>query len=403
MSRRRFTFIGLTDSPVPPLEEEARASIASHSVFAGGERHRQIVDGLLPRPHRWINIAPPLGAVRTSLEEVCEPVLVFASGDPFFYGFGATLQKWFPDSRLRSFPAPHSLQLLARRCMIPYQRMRHVSLTGRAWQELDEALIRGDELVGVLTDQRKTPAAIARRLLDYGYGNYAMRIGVALGGERESVVECTLREASERDFAMPNCLILLSERPSSRWFGIPDELFDGLPGRPNMITKMPFRMAAIAALELGRARSFWDVGFCTGSVAIEARLQFPRLAVTAFEKRPECDTILEANSRRFGAAGIATVMGDFLRQDHAACCAGDGQLDAAFIGGHGDRLEPVFTAIAAHLSPGGRIVMNAVRSSSRDAFAATAAKLGFCLGDPLELSLGSHNPIAVMKAVKPPL
>lgn len=87
-----------------------------------------------------------------------------------------------------------------------------------------------------------------------------------------------------------------------------------------MITKMPYRMAAIAALELGRACNFWDVGFCTGSVSIESRLQFPHLLVTAFEKRLECEGILEVNSRRFGTPGIVKVMGDFLLQDHRHHC-----------------------------------------------------------------------------------
>ncbi|MWV55014.1 precorrin-6y C5,15-methyltransferase (decarboxylating) subunit CbiE [Chlorobium phaeovibrioides] len=401
MFERRYTLIGLTDSPTPFLDEAAIASIAAHTLFAGGVRHREIVEPMLPPSYRWITVAPPLDAVRSALEEAGEPVLVFASGDPFFYGFGATLQKWFPDASLQCFPAPHSLQLLARLCMIPYQQMRHASLTGRDWQELDSALISGEAFIGVLTDQRKTPAAIARRLLEYGYGHYRMCVGEALGGERESLIKCSLQKAAEREFAMPNCLLLQVEEPAARRFGISDELFDGLPGRPQMITKMPYRMAAIAALELGRACNFWDVGFCTGSVSIESRLQFPHLLVTAFEKRLECEGILEVNSRRFGTPGIVKVMGDFLLQDHRHHCGKDALVDAAFIGGHGDRLEEVFDIIARYLAPGGRIVMNAVQDSSREVFAASAEKLGFALATPLDMSVGSHNPIGVMKAVKP--
>ena len=53
-----------------------------------------------------------------------------------------------------------------------------------------------------------------------------------------------------------------------------------------MITKAPIRLLTLQALELNRRRVFWDIGFCTGSVSIEARLQFPHLAVISFEIRP---------------------------------------------------------------------------------------------------------------------
>ncbi|RXK88258.1 precorrin-6y C5,15-methyltransferase (decarboxylating) subunit CbiE [Chlorobaculum sp. 24CR] len=395
----QFTLIGLSDSAEPRLDPAAIEAIGAARIFAGGERHREIVGGLLPAGHRWITIAPPIDGVLSQLAEAEEPVVVFASGDPFFYGFGATLQNRFPGASMQSFPAFHSLQMLAQRCLIPYQSMRHVSLTGRSWEELDCALIAGERLIGVLTDARKTPPEVARRLLDFGYSGYRMVVGEALGGQSERLTHCTLEEAAGMEFGRLNCLLLEATEPPKRRFGIPENLFDGLPGRPNMITKMPFRLAALAALELGRARTFWDVGFCTGSVAVEARLQFPGLAVTAFEKRPECDALLEKNARRFGAPGIAKVMGDFLEQNHRALCGSDG-VDAVFIGGHGDRLGELFAAVANHLAPGGRVVMNAVRESSASAFAASAARCGMELAEPLRLAVGDHNPVTVMKAVK---
>lgn len=395
----QFTLIGLSDSAEPRLDPAAIEAIGAARIFAGGTRHRDIVGALLPSGHRWITIAPPIDKVLSQLAEADEPVVVFASGDPFFYGFGATLQKRFPGASMRSFPAFHSLQMLAHRCLIPYQSMRHASLTGRSWEELDRALIRGEQLIGVLTDTRKTPPKVARRMLDFGYSGYRMVVGESLGGSDERVTRCTLDEAAEMEFGRLNCLLLEAAEPPKRWFGIPENLFKGLSGRPNMITKMPFCLAAFAALELGRAHTFWDVGFCTGSVAIEARLQFPGLTVTAFEKRPECDGLLESNSRRFGAPGITKVMGDFLEQDHRALGGNDG-VDAVFIGGHGDRLNEVFDVAARYLSPGGRVVINAVRQASADAFAASADRHDMELAKPLKLTVDNHNPVTIMKATK---
>lgn len=84
-----------------------------------------------------------------------------------------------------------------------------------------------------------------------------------------------------------------------------------------MITKMPVRLLTLSMLTLREKKSFWDIGFCTGSVSIEAKLQFPELKVTAFEQRTEGKELMERNSRKFGTPGITTVMGDFWKRNSA--------------------------------------------------------------------------------------
>ena len=77
--------------------------------------------------------------------------------------------------------------------------MRIVSLTGRPWPEFDKALIERAGKIGVLTDREHTPAAIARRMLDYGYDNYTMHVGEHLGNpDDERITTCTLQEAAEK-------------------------------------------------------------------------------------------------------------------------------------------------------------------------------------------------------------
>ena len=182
----RLTLIGVTDSRQLQLSKEAREAVAVHRVFCGGERHHRLVKDHLPPGSRWITIAPPMDGVISEIRRENGPVLVFASGDPFFYGIGATLQRAFPEAFFSSMPAFHSLQLLAQRCLLPYQEMHHTSLTGRSWAELDSALIGGERMIGVLTDRNKTPSAIAARMLEYGYGGYSMRVGEALGAQKSA-------------------------------------------------------------------------------------------------------------------------------------------------------------------------------------------------------------------------
>lgn len=396
----QFTLIGIGDSRSPELSREAREVLLSHRVFAGGVRHRAIVASLLPSGYRWITISPPLDGVLASLGAEPEPVAVFTSGDPFFYGFGATLQRVFPDAALRCFPFFHSLQLLAHRMLLPYQQMRHASLTGRGWQELDRLLIAGSPLIGVLTDSRKTPAAIASRLLDFGFTEYVMVVGEALGGPEERVRTFRPEDAADEDFHSLNCVLLMAEEPPWRSFGIGEAEFEGLPGRPDMITKMPVRMATLSRLNLVNAGTFWDIGFCTGSVSIEAKRLTPDLEVTAFERRPECEAIFRSNCRRFRVPGIRTVMGDFLDQRHEIYAGGDGTLDAVFIGGHGGRLREVFAVLDRMLSPGGRVAVNAVQQSTLDVFRSLTAGSGYRQLEELRIVSGSHHPITIAAAEK---
>ena len=393
----RFCVIGLPNRDDFVPSDDVRHELAAHHVFCGGERHREIVGQWLPRDHRWI---PLRGGVRTIVDlaaDEAQPVAVLASGDPLFFGIAGALSAALPGARVRVLPWFNSLQLLAHRTGLAYEHLTCVSVHGRGWSELDAALIRGDRLIGVLTDTDRTPAVIAGRLRDYGFTQYRLHVGEALESEQERVTACTIDQAEARSFHPLNCVMLQADSRRAPTFGIPETALLGLPGRPDMITKMPVRLTSLSQLDLPAAQCLWDVGFCTGSVAIEARLHFPHLTVVAFERRPESADLLERNARAFGAPGIVPVIGDIFEQDLAAWPA----PDAVFIGGHGGRLEELVTRIDGVLAPGGRVVINAVRETSADAFHTATTCLGYAPGPAIHLQVGSHNPIAVLSARKP--
>lgn len=368
--------------------------IAGGRVFSGGKRHYELMKSRLPEGAQWIEITVPLADVFRQYEGHRE-IVVFASGDPLFYGFAATLQREFPNEWIEVYPWFNSLQMLAHRMLLPYQEMRAVSLTGRAWKEFENALICGERLIGVLTDKTRTPRAIASMMQEYGYDNYSITIGECMGNpEYEKVTTMTVAQAMFYDARQPNCLILQRTESRGRLFGIPEERFDLLDGRVNMITKMPIRLATLAALELGRHQSFWDIGFCTGSVSIEARLQFPHLDITAFEKRPQGRDLLLANSHRFGAPGINGVIGDFMEIDHNIYPA----PDAVFIGGHGGHMKEMLESINQVLLPGGVIVFNSVSDESAAAFRQGIERIGRKVTGCTRMAVDEHNPILIMKA-----
>ena len=395
----KFIVIGITDHPQPFFPPEVMDVIRQGKVFSGGKRHHEIVGSLLPDDAEWIDITAPLDAVFEQYNgRQC--VIVFASGDPLFFGFANTIKRKMPEAEIKLYPSFNSLQMLAHKLVMPYHDMRIVSLTGRPWPEFDKALIEGAEKMGVLTDREHTPDTIVQRMLDYGYTSYNIYVGEHLGNpELEKVTSLTLEEAAQRNFDYPNCVILSKTEDTATLFGIPDAAFTLLDGREKMITKMPIRLLTLQALDLPNRHVLWDIGFCTGSVSIEARLQFPHLHIEAFEVRPECEAIIHENARKFGAPGIEVHIGDFLETDISALP----RPDAVFIGGHGGRLKDIMAKVLKVLNPEGIIVFNSVTSpkvsaDSRKLWDEACAELRLHQEPPLRIQLNDYNPIEILRS-----
>lgn len=389
--------VGIDDNREQFFRPEVSALISQHSTFSGGKRHQEILAPYLPSGTRWIPVTVPLSEVFQQYQSESEVVL-FASGDPLFYGIANTILREMPEAEVEVYPYFNSLQLLAHRMLLPYQDMKVVSLTGRPWLRFDEALIEGHELIGILTDTSKhIPSTIAERMLHYGYDNYQMTVGELLGNtEEERVTTCTLAEAMSRTFRSPNNIILQRTALRSRPFGVPEEEFHLLNGRAKMITKMPIRLLSLSLLDLRYRQTMWDVGFCTGSVSIEAKLQFPHLEIYAFEKREEGRELLERNACRFGTPGITGIIGDFTTLDASEYPA----PDAVFIGGHGGKMREMMQQIVACLVPEGVVVFNSVSPESQASFKESAVALGLEMAPSISIKIDEHNEIEVMKATK---
>ena len=396
--KKTFIVIGLSDAQEPWLDPKALDAISKAKVFSGGKRHHEIMKGLLPNDYKWIDITVPLAKVFEQYRGTFNSqfIVVFASGDPLFFGFANTILREMPDAEIQLFPSFNSLQTLAHRILMPYQDMRIVSLTGRPWHEFDKALIERAPKMGVLTDNKEhTPNSIAQRMLEYGYDQYIMWVGEHLGNpSEERITKLSLSEAAQQSFGNPNCLILQAENTRPKVFGIPDEQFAILEGRPKMITKAPIRLLSLQALDLYQKHTFWDIGFCTGSVSIEAKLQFPHLQIVSFEVREEGKELMQINSQRFGTPGITTIIGDFLTQDLKSLP----RPDAVFIGGHNGQLSLMLERIKQLLLPGGCVVFNSVSQESQQTFKQEASKQGFTLQPSLHIALNDYNPIEIIKA-----
>ena len=393
----KFYIIGIDDSNEPQLSAQVLEIIGKKKIFSGGSRHHKIIYPYLPAGYTWIEITPPMSALFESYANYDE-IVVFASGDPLFNGFGSTLQKFNPMAEMELYPTFNSLQILAHKAQIAYSNMRAVTLTGRSWDRFDQALIEGEELIGILTDTKNhTPDKIAQRMLDYGYNNYTITVGELLGNnELQRINKLSVKQVAEGNFMSPNNMILQLTDKRKRYFGIPDKEFLGLPGRSKMITKKVIRLASISNLDLRDAATFWDVGFCTGSVSIEAKLLFPHLKVVSFEKREECKEIMEHNRAKFGAVGIDYHIGDFME------CNLDGlpKPDSIFIGGHGGNLKAIVKRCREQLNNNGVLLFNSVSTESEELFIAAIGESNLTLKEVVTLKVDDFNTIRIIKTIK---
>ncbi|TCI93744.1 precorrin-6y C5,15-methyltransferase (decarboxylating) subunit CbiE [Tenacibaculum sp. M341] len=390
-----FYVIGIPNK-TPVFTTEQTELIQSTTLFSGGKRHYQLVKSFLPENHQWISISGPLQEVFHQYTNSSENIVVFASGNPLFYGISNTLRNKFPKAIIHTFPSFSSIQLLANKTNTNSNQLTTVSVHGRTWKALDGAVMQQLPLIGVLTDGKKNPKTISERLLQYGYNNYSISIGEDLDGTEEKVQTLSLTDALNKEYHTLNCVLLHKQQHRTIPFGIPNNAFKGLEGRPNMITKMPIRLTSLHYLNVLEAKTLWDIGFCTGSIAIEAKLRNPKLDIIAFEKRPECEAILKENTAKFGVMGIQEAMGDIFDLNFENFP----KPDTIFIGGHGGRLIELIERIAKIVDKGTIIVINAVKEKSETDFENTCKNNGFSISEKTNITIDLHNPIKIVKAIK---
>ena len=388
---RWLSIVGIGEDGVRGLGENARAAISTASVVFGGKRHLELAAPLISGEARpWP--VPFDAAMRDVVALRGQKVCVLASGDPFFFGVGATLSRHVAAEEFTAYPAPSAFSLAASRLGWPLQEIETVSLHGRPLDLIRPLLHPGRRIVALTSDE-KGPAELAALLSEAGFGASRLTILEALGGEAERIRTTTagdfeltavntLNVVAVEVFAEPSARIL------PRAFGLDDRLFE----HDGQITKREIRALTLSALSPRRGELLWDIGAGSGSIGIEWMLADPSLKSIAIEAHPERTARIRRNAVAFGVPGLILVEGEA-----PAALAGLPQPDAIFIGGGGS--EPgVFDAAVEALKFGGRLVANAVTLEMEAVLLAAHVKLG---GDLIRLEVSRAAPIGSMSGWKP--
>ena len=89
--------------------------------------------------------------------------------------------------------------------------------------------------------------------------------------------------------------------------GIPDKLFQQLPGIP--LTKREVRLLVIGSLRLKPDAQLWDIGAGTGTISIEAALLCPKGTITAVERDEDVASLIQQNCDRFSVTNVDVISG----------------------------------------------------------------------------------------------
>ncbi|MBI3906606.1 MULTISPECIES: precorrin-6y C5,15-methyltransferase (decarboxylating) subunit CbiE [unclassified Pseudomonas] len=350
-----LTVVGIGEEGFKGLGKNARHALLNATRIIGGQRQLD----LLPACIRGVRqLWPSPFALEPVLTKQGEPVCVLASGDPMFFGVGASLSRHLSSDEMLILPAPSSCSLAAARMGWPLQEVVTLSVVARPVVALNAQWSSGVRLL-VLSNDGSSPAAIAALLRERGFGPSRMTVLEHLGGEAERRIDGIANDWIDPVIADLNliaieCIAEPNTLRLSRLAGLPDSAFK----HDGQLTKRDVRAITLARLAPIPGELLWDVGAGSGSIGIEWMRAHPACRALAIEADAGRQALIEHNSDALGVPGLQLVRGSAPQ-----ALAGLERPDAIFIGG-GVTREGVLDTCWAELKPGGRLIANAVTLQS---------------------------------------
>ncbi|MCA1907346.1 MAG: precorrin-6y C5,15-methyltransferase (decarboxylating) subunit CbiE [Magnetospirillum sp.] len=368
--------VGIGDDGLAGISPTARALIDGAEVLVGGERHLALVEGADKRV--WPS---PFSQSQDMLESLRgRNVVVLASGDPMYYGIGATLCRWFDPAEMLVLPHPGAFSLAAGVLGWALQDCLCLTVHGRPIEALHLHLAPGRKLL-VLSEDGQSPAAIARLLEKAGFGPSEIVVLEHLGGAKQHIRRATAQtwvgESADLNVVAIACAAEKGAKVLSLVGGLPDDAFD----HDGQLTKREIRAVTLSTLAPLPGQLLWDVGAGCGSVAIEwMRAGGQAVAIESHARRAAS---IAVNAARLGVPALQVIQG------HAPDSLPYSDPDAVFVGG-GVSAPGLLDACWAALKPGGRLVVNAVTAEGEAALQLFHARHG---GEMIRLSLSRLAPV----------
>lgn len=374
------------------LSAQARELVSGADVVMGSERQLALVADGDAQKIAWPSpMLPALPALMAEHRD--RDVCVLASGDPMFYGIGTTLVRLLGAENVTIVPHPSSLSLACARLGWAVEDVDVVSAVGRPVETLHPVVQPGRRIL-VLSADGSTPSAVARLLVDRGYGPSDVVTLEKLGSQQERIVRTTAEKWQDEADALN--IVAVTCRPAKaapllpRTAGLPDDAYE----TDGQLTKRELRAMTLARLAPVPGQLLWDVGAGSGSIGIEWMRHHRMCSTIAVENNAERAARIGRNATNLGVPALVIV--------NAAAPAALADLenpDAVFVGG-GVTVDGVLEACWAALKPGGRLVVNAVTIESETLVVAWQRRIG---GELVRVEISRTAPLGGFTAWRPML
>ncbi|MBF0377609.1 MAG: precorrin-6y C5,15-methyltransferase (decarboxylating) subunit CbiE [Desulfamplus sp.] len=349
-------------------------------------------------------------------------VVVVASGDPLFHGIGGTLVNALGKDNVNIYPNISSVAAAFAAIKEPWHDAKFISLHGNSLDDAQGNLshnrlfqdrscqsklfqkdtFKKHRLIAILTDHKKTPAWIAKSLIENDIFSFQMYVFENLGADNQNIsFYGDIREVAEKTFLSPNVVVLkrkelqykeleckelgsqliaLKQSPLKIYSGMEDELFIHEKG---LITKSEIRAIVLSKLQLiSDDHTFWDLGAGSGSVSVEVSRFIPKGKIFAVEKNISRVSDIKNNMARFGICDSNRV-----GQGGAVMSVIHGELpdaidelpqpDRIFIGGGGKNISEIIRRAGERLKNSGIMVINTALIQTMNISVETLKKMGF--------------------------
>lgn len=374
-----LTIVGIGEDGLNGLSPASQRALAEAEVVIGPPRHLALLPALPAATIRWpVPFADGLPILHAHRGR---RVVVLASGDPFWFGAGAVIARTFEAEAWRALPGPSTFSIAAARLGWAIEKTVCLGLHAAPLTRLRPHLAPGVQAILLLREGPSVPA-LARYLVQLGFGGSRLTVMEALGGPHERMTPALAGAPPDRSYAHPVAVAVEVAGdgvviPCSH--GIDDTLFE----TDGQMTKRPVRALALSALAPRPFETLWDIGGGTGSIAVEWLLAHPTTQAISIEARPERAARIRANAATLGVDRLDVVEGTA-----PAALAGLTAPDAVFVGG--GLSEVLLADLSARVPAGTRLVAHAVTLESEALLATWSVRLG---GTLLRIDLSEASPL----------
>lgn len=346
--------VGMNERGWAALDKNLQHDIQSATRIFGNSRLLQQIP--VPDDQKTTWQSPLSLSIDHILSLRSNPVVILSTGDPMWFGIGATLARYLTVSEMHVVPSVSAFSMVSARLAWPLHQTWCDTVHGRPVQRVRNLLAPNRRLI-LLGHHEKTPNEIAEILADMGYEHSILHIFEQMECSNEKHTTVFAKQLLENKYSFNpyhTIAIECQAKPNKplipNIIGIPDHFFV----HHGKITKRETRLLTISSLRPGQGDCLWDVGAGTGSISIEWLRSGQQMTAYAIEHDKDQLVCLADNARFFGVENLHIIKGtapDVLKDLPTP--------QAIFIGG-GVQNPSMLEYCWERLSGGGRLVVNVV-------------------------------------------